>query len=96
VSILNADPALVGVIIQSRSTRFGVWYYERHVSRMLHELGFSHMTARPQYVGQDPETIERFKKIPGDDGRDHRQAARRGNPGNLVPGWTRRRRPEAA
>ncbi len=42
--------------------RFGVWYHERHVSRLLHELGFSHMTARPQHVGQDPETIETFKK----------------------------------
>jgi transposase len=41
--------------------RFGVWYHERHVSRLLHELGFSH-TARPQHVGQDPETIETFKK----------------------------------
>jgi transposase len=66
--------------------RFGVWYHKRHVSRVLHELGFSHMTARPQHVGQDPETIETFKKLSGDRRRDHRQAARRGDAGDLVPG----------
>ncbi len=36
--------------------RFGVDYHERSVSRLLHELGFSHMSARPRHPGQDPET----------------------------------------
>lgn len=42
--------------------RFGVHYHERHVSRLLHELGFSHMSARPRHVGQDPEAIATYKK----------------------------------
>jgi len=38
--------------------RFGVDYHERSVSRLLHELGFSHMCARPRHPGQDPEMLE--------------------------------------
>ena len=42
--------------------RFGVDYHERSVSRLLRELGFSHMSARPRHPGQDPEMLETFKK----------------------------------
>ena len=42
--------------------RFGVHYHERSVSRLLHELGFSHMSARPQHPEQDPAALETFKK----------------------------------
>ena len=42
--------------------RFGVVYHERSVSRLLHELGFSHMSARPRHPGQDPEMLETYKK----------------------------------
>ena len=42
--------------------RFGVDYHERSVSRLLHELGFSHMSARPRHPGQDPEMLETYKK----------------------------------
>ena len=42
--------------------RFGVHYHERHVSHLLHDLGFSHMSARPRHVSQDQETIETYKK----------------------------------
>jgi len=42
--------------------RFGVYYHERHVSQLLNELGFSHMSARPRHVGQDREEIEAYKK----------------------------------
>ena len=42
--------------------RFGVDYHERSVSRLLHELGFSHMSARPRPPGQDPEMLETYKK----------------------------------
>ncbi len=46
--------------------RFGVEYHERTVGKILKELGFSHLSARPQHPGQDPETIETFKKtFPG-------------------------------
>ncbi len=42
--------------------RFGVDYHERTVGKLLKELGFSHVSARPRHVGQTAETIEGFKK----------------------------------
>ena len=42
--------------------RFGVDYHERTVGKILKELGFSHVSARPQHPGQDPAVIEDFKK----------------------------------
>ena len=42
--------------------RFGVDYGERWVSQILHDLGFSHMSARPRHPRQDAKTIEAFKK----------------------------------
>jgi transposase len=42
--------------------RFGVAYGERWVSQILHDLGFSHMSARPQHPRQDVRVIEAFKK----------------------------------
>lgn len=42
--------------------RFGVEYGERWVSQMLHDLGFSHLSARPQHPKQDAKVIEAFKK----------------------------------
>ena len=42
--------------------RFGVEYGERWVSQILHDLGFSHMSARPQHPKQDARVIEAFKK----------------------------------
>ncbi len=42
--------------------RFGVDYHERSVSRLLHELGFAHMSARPYHPGQEPQALEDFKK----------------------------------
>ena len=43
-------------------TRFGVVYHERSVSRLLHELSFSHMSARPYHPAQKAEVLEDFKK----------------------------------
>ena len=43
-------------------TRFGVAYSLRSVSRLLEELGFSHISARPRHPAQDPETVQAFKK----------------------------------
>lgn len=43
-------------------TRFGVTYSLRSVSRLLHELGFSHISARPHHRVQDRQTLEAFKK----------------------------------
>ena len=42
--------------------RFGVEYGERWVSQILHDLGFSHISARPQHPKQDERVIEAFKK----------------------------------
>jgi transposase len=42
--------------------RFGVVYHERSVSRLLHALGFAHMSARPRHPQQDPEMLATFKK----------------------------------
>ena len=42
--------------------RFGVVYHERSVSRLLHELGFSHLSARPRHPAQRAEVLEDFKK----------------------------------
>ena len=42
--------------------RFDISYHERSVSRLLHQLGYSHISARPQHPEQDEEEIEAFKK----------------------------------
>jgi len=42
--------------------RFGVEYGARWVSQILHDLGFSHMSARPQHPKQNERVIEAFKK----------------------------------
>jgi transposase len=42
--------------------RFAVRYHARSVSRLLHELGFSHISARPRHPAQDAEALLAFKK----------------------------------
>ncbi len=42
--------------------RFGVIYSVRGISRLLGELGFAHISARPRHPKQDKRTIEAFKK----------------------------------
>jgi transposase len=42
--------------------RFGVVYTPRSVSRILHELGFAHLSARPRHPAQDQTSIAAFKK----------------------------------
>ena len=63
------DPAIDGVVRWRRvdlqkliRERFGVAYHERYVSKLLKELGFSHMSARPRHPAQDGRIIEAFKK----------------------------------
>ncbi len=41
---------------------FGVDYSARWVSQILHDLGFSHMSARPQHPKQNAKVIKAFKK----------------------------------
>lgn len=42
--------------------RFGVDYDTRYVGKLLHKLGFSHISARPHHPGQDAHIVEEFKK----------------------------------
>lgn len=64
------DPEVDGVVRWRRvdlkaviKARFSVDYHERHVGQILHNLGFSHISARPQHPDQNIEAIESFKKI---------------------------------
>ncbi len=64
------DRALHGVVRWRRvdlqrliAERFGVAYHERTVGKILKQLGFSHISARPRHPAQDARTIELFKKI---------------------------------
>jgi transposase len=63
------DRAVHGVVRWRRvdlqhliAERFGVIYHERTVGKILHQLGFSHISARPRHPAQDGQTIETFKK----------------------------------
>jgi len=63
------DRAVHGVVRWRRvdlkrviAEEFGVDYHERSVGRLLKQLGFSHMSARPRHPLQDGETIQAFKK----------------------------------
>ncbi len=63
------DPAVDGVVRWRRidlkqviEERFGVVYSERAISDLLGELGFAHMSARPQHPKQDERIIKAFKK----------------------------------
>jgi transposase len=42
--------------------RFGVVYHARTIGKILRQLGFSHISARPHHPGQKAETLEAFKK----------------------------------
>jgi len=42
--------------------RFGVDYHERTVGKILHQLGFAHISARPRHPAQDDQTVAEFNK----------------------------------
>jgi putative transposase len=42
--------------------RFGVIYHERTVGKILHQLGFRHISARPRHPAQDERIVAEFKK----------------------------------
>jgi transposase len=42
--------------------RFGVTYHARTVGKILHQLGFSHISARPRHPAQDERVVAEFKK----------------------------------
>ncbi len=49
-------------LVQVIEERFGVACSERVIGDFMAELGFSHMSVRPQQPKQDPRVIEAFKK----------------------------------
>jgi transposase len=42
--------------------RFGVAYHERTVGKILHQLGFRHISARRRHPAQDERIVAEFKK----------------------------------
>lgn len=74
--------------------RFGVAYHERHFGRLLKELGFSHMSARPRHPAQDGEIIDAYKKIPAHAERPSDRSAAWQAGRDLVPGRSKDRAEE--
>ena len=70
--IVEAGPASEGLEHLARwrcadlqvliAERWGVDYHVRTIGKLLHRLGFSHITARPRHYRQDEAAIETFKK----------------------------------
>ncbi len=63
------DRAAYGVVRWRRvdlqrliAERYGVSYHERTVGKLLHQLGFSHISARPQHPAQDERIMTEFNK----------------------------------
>lgn len=63
------DPAVHGVVRWRRvdlqrviGERFGIDYHERTIGKLLKELGFSRISARPRHPGQDARVIAEYKK----------------------------------
>ena len=42
--------------------RFGVAYHERTIGKLLKQLGFAHISARPRHPAQDGAIVAAFKK----------------------------------
>ncbi len=66
---MGPDRAVHGVVRWRRvdlqrliAERFGVTYHERTVGKILHQLGFSHISARPRHPAQDQRIVAEFKK----------------------------------
>lgn len=70
--VVEAGPAAEGVEHLARwrcadlkaliQERWGVAYHQRTIGKLLHRLGFSHITTRPRHYRQDELAIEAFKK----------------------------------
>ena len=64
------DPVEDGVVRWRRidlkrviEERFGVVYHERTVGKLLEQIGFSYISARPRHPGQKAETVAAFKSL---------------------------------
>src|SRR5215211_3805730 len=67
---VGPDRAVHGVVRWRRidlqqliAERFGVTYHERTVGKILHQLGFSHSSARPRHPAQDERVVAAFKNV---------------------------------
>jgi transposase len=72
VELMIAGPVAAGFktelwtcerVAQAIRRRFGVEYHPGHVARMLHELGFSPQKPRTIAREQDPNVVERWRKV---------------------------------
>ena len=66
---IGPDRAVHGVVRWRRidlqrliAERFGVAYHERTVGKILHQLGFRRISARPRHPAQDARIVAEFKK----------------------------------
>ena len=66
---IGPDRAVHGVVRWRRidlqrliAERFGVAYHERTVGKILHQLGFRRISARPRHPAQDERIVAEFKK----------------------------------
>ncbi len=66
---IGPDRAANGVVRWRRidlqrvvAERFGVAYHERTIGKILKQLGFAHLSARPRHPAQDAEIVVAFKK----------------------------------
>jgi transposase len=64
--------------------RFGIDLSESSLGRILRQLGFSHISARPRHPKQAPEAISDFKKLWRPCGAGHRGSAGGHTAGSLV------------
>ena len=70
--IVEAGPTSEGLAHMARwrcadlqtliNERWGVDYHVRTIGKLLHRLGFSHITTRPKHYRQDEAAMEAFKK----------------------------------
>ena len=66
---IGPDRSVQGVVRWRRvdlqrliAERFGVAYHERTVGKILHQLGFRHISARRRHPAQDERIVAEFKK----------------------------------
>ena len=83
---VGPDPVVDGVVRWRRvdlkrviEERFGVAYSERTISSLLADLGFAHISARPQHPRQDERIIKAFKKTSPTRSRRIQLTCQRGN-----------------
>ena len=50
-------------LVKVAKERFEIECHEMTISRILHELGFSHVSPRPQHPKHDEQAIEEYKKL---------------------------------